>query len=260
MVSWDMPIRGRTVRPLERLLGEGGVVLALLIWTVTALALPRFILPMPWDVADAIGQLFIRPSFAVHTVASAVRVISSVLISLALGLSLALVARNVSPLEWVVTRRIQPFLNSFPSMGWAILAAIWFNFNAASVIFVQVLILLPFSTGIFLVGLQEIDAEIIEMGRSFTRRRTRIFIKLTMPLLLPYLIAALRTTYGIGWKIALVSEFTGVETGLGYLMLSAQSASNVAMVLATCFVIVGAFIAGEKLLINPLARRFRPPG
>jgi hypothetical protein len=32
------------------------------------------------------------------------------------------------------------------------------------------------------------------------------------------------------------------------------------MVLATCFVIVGAFIAGEKLLINPLARRFRPPG
>jgi NitT/TauT family transport system permease protein len=67
----------------------------------------------------------------------------------------------------------------------------------------------------------------------------------------------LRTTYGIGWKIALVSEFTGVETGLGYLMLTAQAASNVAMVLATCFVIVAAFIAGEKLLIDPLARRFR---
>jgi NitT/TauT family transport system permease protein len=191
---------------------------------------------------------------------SAIRVVASVLISLALGLGLALLARTVSPLEWVVTRRIQPFLNSFPSMGWAILAAIWFNFNSASVIFVQVLILLPFSVGIFLVGLQEIDAEMIEMGRSFTRRRTRVFIRLMLPLLLPYVIAALRTTYGIGWKIALVSEFTGVETGLGYLMLSAQSASNVAMVLAICFVIVAAFIAGEKLLINPLARRFRPPG
>jgi NitT/TauT family transport system permease protein/sulfonate transport system permease protein len=260
MVSWDMPARGRKVPPLERLLGEGGVIVALLIWTLTAMSLPRFILPTPWDVADAVGQLFIRPSFAVHTLASAVRVVSSVMICLVVGLGLALLARTVPPMERVVTRRIQPFLNSFPSMGWAILAAIWFNFNNASVIFVQVLILLPFSTGIFLAGLQEIDAEMIEMGRSFTRRRTRVFIRLTLPLLLPYLIAALRVTYGIGWKIALVSEFTGVETGLGYLMLNAQSASNVAMVLATCFVIVGAFIAGEKLLINPLARRFRAPG
>jgi len=160
-------------------------------------------------------------------------------------------------MELIVTRRLQPFLNSFPSMGWAILAAIWFNFNNMSVIFVQVLILLPFSTGIFLVGLQELDSEMLEMGRSFTRRRVRVFIKLTLPMLLPYVIAVLRITYGIGWKIALVSEFTGVETGLGYLMLSAQSASDVAMVLATCFVIVAAFIAGEKFLINPLARRWR---
>lgn len=260
MLSWDMPVRGRRVPLLDRILAEGGVVAALLIWTITAQKLPHFILPTPWDVAQAIGQLFVRPSFAVHMLASAVRVVSSVFISLALGLGLALLARTVAPLEWIVSRRIQPFLNSFPSMGWAILAAIWFNFNNASVIFVEVVILLPFSIGIFLVGLQEIDPEMLEMGRSFTRNRFRVFFRLTLPLLLPYVIAVLRITYGIGWKIALVSEFTGVETGLGYLMLSAQSASNVAMVLATCFVIVAAFIAGEKLLINPLARRFRGAG
>jgi NitT/TauT family transport system permease protein len=257
MVSWDMPSRGRTVRPLERILAEGGVVAALLLWTITAQKLPHFILPTPWDVAQAIAQLFIKPSFAIHILASTLRVVSSVFISMTVGLGLALLAYGVPPLEWIVTRRIQPFLNSFPSMGWAILAAIWFNFNNASVIFVQVLILLPFSIGIFLVGLREIDPEMLEMGRSFTRHRVRVFVRLTLPLLLPYVIAVLRTTYGIGWKIALVSEFTGVETGLGYLMLTAQAASNVAMVLATCFVIVAAFIAGEKLLIDPLARRFR---
>lgn len=257
MVSWDLPKPGQKHRLLDHVLAEGFVVLALVAWTLTAMSLPRFILPTPWDVAQSMGQLFVRPSFAIHTLASAVRVFCSVGISLTLGLCIALMARGLPPMEWIVTRRLQPFLNSFPSMGWAILAAIWFNFNNASVIFVQVLILLPFSTGIFLIGLQEIDAEMLEMGRSFTRRRTRVFFKLTLPMLLPYIIAVLRITYGIGWKIALVSEFTGVETGLGYLMLSAQSASDVAMVLATCFVIVAAFIAGEKLLINPLARRWR---
>ena len=65
----------------------------------------------------------------------------------------------------------------------------------------------------------------------------------------------------VGDPSTVVVGASGVIFGyLGYLMLSAQSASNVAMVLAICFVIVAAFIAGEKLLINPLARRFRPPG
>lgn len=257
MVSWDQTTGTRSFRLLDRALAEGFVIAILVIWTLTALKLPSFIVPTPWDVAKAIGQLFTKPDFAIHVLASTLRVMCSVLISMVLGLSLALLARNVSALEWIVTRRLRPFLNSFPSMGWALLAAIWFDFGNASVIFVQVLILLPFSTGIFLAGLQEIDAEMLEMGRSFTRRSVRVFIKLTLPMLMPYIIAVLRVTYGIGWKIALVSELTGVETGLGYLMLTAQSASNVAMVLATCFVIVAAFICGERLLINPLARRWR---
>lgn len=257
MVSWDlMKPKTRTFRLLDHILADGFVAIVLIAWTLTAMRLPRFILPTPWDVVHAMGQLVLRPSFAIHTLSSVVRVICSVVISTALGLGIGLLARGVPPLEWIITRRVQPFLNSFPSMGWAILAAIWFSFSNASVIFIEVVILLPFSIGIFLVGLQEVDAEMLEMGRSFTRRRIAVFVKLTLPMLLPYTIAVLRVTYGIGWKIALISEFTGIETGLGYLMLSAQSASNVAMVLAICFVIVAAFIIGEKLLINPLARRW----
>lgn len=257
MVSWVSPSGGRGFRLLDRFLAEGIVVAALGIWTISAMSLPSFIVPTPWDVVKAIGQLFTKPDISIHVIASTSRVICSVITSLILGLCIALLARNFSPIEPIVTRRLQPFFSSFPSMAWALLAAIWFNFDNKSVLFVQVVILLPFSTGIFLVGLREIDAEMLEMGRSFTRRSLRVFFKLTLPMLMPYVIAVLRITYGIGWKIALVSELTGVETGLGYLMLAAQTASNVAMVLATCFVIVAAFICGERLLINPLARRWR---
>jgi NitT/TauT family transport system permease protein/sulfonate transport system permease protein len=255
-----MPVPGQAARPLDRIIAESAVALALLLWFLTARRLPSFILPSPWDVALAIGELFLNPSFAVHTLVSLLRVVTSVSISLALGFAIALLARSMPPLEWVVTRRIQPFFNAFPSVGWAILAAIWFNFDNSSVLFVQVAILLPFAIGNLSAGLQELDSEIIEMGRSFTRRRLRVFTKLTLPLLMPFILAALRSSYGIGWKIALVSELTGVQTGLGYLMLRAQSASDVAMVLATCFVIVGAFIAGEKLFIDPIARRWRVSG
>jgi NitT/TauT family transport system permease protein/sulfonate transport system permease protein len=57
--------------------------------------------------------------------------------------------------------------------------------------------------------------------------------------------------------VALVSELFGADTGLGFLMLRAQSTSDAAMVFATCFAIVLIFYAGEKLVIDPLSRLYR---
>jgi NitT/TauT family transport system permease protein/sulfonate transport system permease protein len=260
MVSWDIAARARRSGWTDHALAKGAVVAALLGWTAMAQRLPSFIMPSPWQVLEATGRLLGNPSLLTHLLSSTFRVIAAVGISLVLGFMLALLARNVAPLEWIVTRRVQPFLNAFPSVGWAILAAIWFNFNNVSVIFVEVAILLPLSLGTIFAGLRELDQEMVEMGWSFTRQRRRVFVKLYLPLLMPYIIAALRNSYGICWKIALVAELTGVETGLGYLMLRAQAASDVALILAICFVVVAIFIIGERALIDPLARHWRKLG
>jgi NitT/TauT family transport system permease protein len=79
----------------------------------------------------------------------------------------------------------------------------------------------------------------------------------TIPLLIPYIVAALRIAYGLGWKIALVAELIGTESGLGFLMLHAQTLSDAATVFAACFAVVLLFIAGEKLIIDPLSRKYR---
>ncbi len=156
----------------------------------------------------------------------------------------------------VVDARIKPVLNSFPSIGWAILAAIWFDPGDFGVIFVEVAILIPFCLINIAEGLRNVDRELIEMGRSFTRRRARILWRLTLPLLVPYGLSATRIAYGIAWKIALVAELLGAPSGIGYVMLRAQTAADTTTFLATCFAIVLIFIAGERLVIVPLERRF----
>jgi NitT/TauT family transport system permease protein len=168
-------------------------------------------------------------------------------------------ALAVIPYRWpiadtIVRDRITPFLNSFPSVGWAILAMIWFGTTNAAVIFVEVAILTPFCLINVLEGLNELDRELIEMGWSFTRRGSRNFVKLVVPMLLPYVMSAIRIAYGVGWKIALVAELFGVSSGLGYLMLKAEIVSDAATVYATCFAIVLLFLAGEKLVLDPLSR------
>lgn len=239
-----------------RALAEGSVVLAVLLWWLAAQQLPAFVLPGPLEVGKAMLGMFVDRAFNVHLAASIGRLVGAIVVALLLGGALAQLARAVPALQWVVMRRILPFLNSFPSTGWAVLAVLWFGVSTTGVVFVEVVILLPFCLINLAAGLAEIDAEIVEMGRSFTRSRWRVLWRLQLPLLMPYLIATLRMTYGIGWKIALVAELFGAEEGLGFLMVRAQYNGQSELVFATCLTIVLVFIAGEKLVIDPLARRF----
>jgi NitT/TauT family transport system permease protein/sulfonate transport system permease protein len=207
-------------------------------------------------VGERLLVLVTDPDFLVHTVASTVRVIASVAIALLLGGGLALLARAVPVLDGLISGLLQPFLNAFPSIGWAILAAIWFAPGHLSIIFVQVAILVPFCLINVAEGLRQVDREMLEMARSFTRRRPRVLATVTVPLLLPYVIGALRIAYGVAWKIALVAELLGSTSGLGFLMLRAQGSADITTVLAACLAIVALFYAGERLLLDPLARRF----
>ena len=243
-------------RPGGWWLADALVVAALVTWALAARSLPEFVLPGPVVVAQRLLALFIDPDFIVHTIASTLRVIASVVLALVIGGCLALMQRAWPALDWVMRGMIQPFLNAFPSIGWAILAAIWFTPGHGSIVFVEVAILIPFCMINIAEGLRQIDREALEMATSFTRRRTRIAALVGWPLLLPYVLGALRISYGVAWKIALVAELLGSSSGLGYLMLRAQGSADMTTVIAACFAIVLLFVAGERLLLDPLARRY----
>lgn len=257
-----------------RLIADGTVAAVLALWWLAAQHYGPVILPSPLAVARDFISLFVRIDSLTPTLgdeslwhiinldglrhigASTLRVILSVLIALFLGGGLALLARGLPMLYDVVHGRILIFLNSFPSVGWAILSVIWFQVSNFSVVFVQVAILIPFCLVNIAEGLAELDREILEMAKSFTRRRLRVFIKVMLPLMLPFLVAALRISYGIAWKIALISELFGADSGLGYLMYRAEQFSDAPRVFSTSLAVVLLFTLGDKLAIEPLARRF----
>jgi NitT/TauT family transport system permease protein len=239
-----------------RLLGEGLVLLAIIAWWLAARGLPEFILPGPFAVAGRLLELAVSPDFLWNAFASTWRVLVSIALAVVIGGGLAFLAHGVPVLSGVVDARIKPVLNSFPSIGWAILAAIWFEPGDFGVIFVEVAILIPFCLINIAEGLRNIDRELTEMGRSFTRARARILWRLTLPLLVPYGLSATRIAYGVAWKIALVAELLGAPNGVGYLMLRAQTAADSTTFLAICFAIVLIFILGERLVIVTMERRF----
>ncbi len=247
----------RGQRIVAHLLADGLVVAAVLGWWAASKALPANILPTPAAVAEQVWLLFTDATYLGHTATSVVRVLLSVTLALVIGGLLAFWPLGSPWARAIVHERIQPFFNSFPSIGWAILAVIWFRVSDFTAIFVQVAILIPFCLINISAGLKELDREALEMARSFTRSRWKVLVRITLPLLLPYIVGALRIAYGVAWKIALVSELFGTGSGIGYLMGEAQQSAKPALLYACCFAIVLIFFAGEKLVLDPLSRRVR---
>jgi NitT/TauT family transport system permease protein len=234
-----------------------GVPLALLVaWYLLSLRMPEYVLPSPFKVVVRTFELLVaNPTLFQHTYISLARVLASVLLALLVGSSLVLLARYVWLSKGLVIDRLLPTLNAFPTLGWAILGLYWFGVGDSSVIFVQVAILLPFSMINMWEGLKTLDEETMEMAYSFTRRRWKILGKVVLPLLLPYLFASLRVSYGVSWKVALIAELFGSSIGLGYLLNFSRQQFDSSMLFATILTLVILVYAVDKLIFERVEHR-----
>ncbi len=240
----------------DHVVADGVVILALAGWWWTARGLPSYVLPGPVDVAAALTRFVTNAAYATNAAVTLARVIAAVTVAMLLAIGGALLVRSLPVLRQAVEHRVLTVLNSFPAVGWAILGLVWFGVSPGTVLFIQVAIVIPFCLISALEAFRALDADLEELGRSLTRARMRRFFRLTLPLTAPFLIAGLRVAYGIAWKIALVSELFGATSGLGTVLMRAQSNSDAATVFACCLVIVVLSAALDAALLRPLARRF----
>lgn len=244
------------VRPVDSFVAEGTILAFIALWWFTARDLPDFVLPGPLEVGAAMGKLVVDPNLAVHVVASFLRVLAAVAVALVVAVLLAASMRTGRVMQTIVERNILVVLNSFPSVGWAILGVIWFSISNGTVIFIEAMIILPFCLINAIEGFRQIDPELDEMGRSLSRNPWRRFAKVQLPLIMPFLIAGLRIAYGIAWKVALVAELFGARSGLGWLLQQAQTRADAATVFAACLIIVVIFAAVDGFVLRPLAKRY----
>src|SRR5688572_21999172 len=86
--------RSRHYGLLSRLIGDGLVVLLIASWWYLSLGLPDYVMPSPQAVAVTLLDLFIDPSKLAHVLTSAARVVTAVLVAVALGTALALLPRR----------------------------------------------------------------------------------------------------------------------------------------------------------------------
>ena len=237
-------------------LSETIIITFCIFWWFIAKDIPDFILPEPLEVLIALFQLAVNLESFQHIAISMFRVTGALIFAAIVSITLAILSRTNYVFTIIIESNILIVFNSFPSIGWAILGVIWFSISDITVIFVEIMIIIPFCLINCIQGFRQVDKEIKEMGISFSRNRILTFFKIDLPLALPFIIAGIRISYGIAWKIAIVAELFGASSGLGWLLQQAQNNADSEKVLAICLLIVLLFSAIDFLLLKPIANKY----
>jgi len=244
------PARGRA-----RLAGHLFVLAFLGLWSLYSLTVEAYTMPGPWLVAKRLWQFLTDVHEVKHMLFSFAHIIAAVVLSCLIGSALAFLGHYLGMFRLMVFGRLNPFLNSFSGIGWTFIAIIWFGIGDQTVIFVICMVLIPFAVINMAEGLANLDSEMVEMARSFTRSRWRSFYKVILPLLYPFIFATIRISFGVAWKVTLTAELFGGNTGMGYLINLARTDFDMPLIFTVIAIIIAFVYSTDRFIFAPLQAR-----
>jgi NitT/TauT family transport system permease protein len=235
-------------------------VAAFLLWEglIRLLHVPDWLLPAPSQILDVIAD---KNSVVLsHTFVTLEETLLGFVLALALGVICAIGIVHFALLRDTLYPSLIMF-NSFPKVAIAPLFVVWIGVGIESKIanaFLTALFPIVLNT---IMGLTDMDPELLELVRSMSKSRWVLFWKIRLPHSLPYLFAGCKIAIPLAVIGSIVGEFISGRSGLGYLVLSANNYFNTPLAFTALLYLVlmslalyGMVIVAEKLLV-PWYRR-----
>jgi NitT/TauT family transport system permease protein len=145
-------------------------------------------------------------------------------------------------------------LQTTPKVAIAPLFVVWFGFGMTSKVLIAAMIsFFPVVINV-ITGLHSADPNRVEMLQAFCASRLQIFLWARLPAALPYIFAGLRISIALAVIGAIVAEFVGSQSGLGYLILQYDFDFNIAGIFSL-LIILSALGVSFNLIMERLQRR-----
>ena len=238
------------------LAGTLSVLGGLLLWEIVSrffIANPLF-LAAPSEIMRALYNLAATGQLWHHMAVSGVEFLLGYVIASVLGIALGLAMASSATTK----RAFQPWVSGLyatPTIALAPLFILWMGIGVWSkVIVVASLVLFPVTINTE-AGLRTTSERLIEMLRSFGATRRQIFLKVSLPSAVPFILAGLKLGIGRGLIGVVVAELFGSRAGLGQLISQSADAFNMPDLFAGVVVLAVAGIvltAGFGLLERKL--------
>lgn len=187
----------------------------------------EIVLPAPSLIASKLYDGIVYGTFLDNLRYTLTETILGFAIAAVLGIGLGAL---VSEIRWV-RKAIYPYVVAFqtvPKIALAPLLVIWFGFGMTSKVIVAVTVAFFPVIVNTIEGLQNTEAQRIDLIRAMGGGRLEIFRRVKLPSALPYIFAGLDAAIVLSLLGAVVGEFMGARAGLGNQILTFNAVLDIA--------------------------------
>ena len=177
-------------------------------------------------------------------------------LAVAIGIPLGIVMGRSRTVESILDPYVV-FLYVLPSVAFVPVLVVMLGID------VQLRLALIFLSAVFpltintIAGVKNVDAELVDGGRSFCASELQIMRTIIVPASIPFIFAGLRIGFSAAWVGAIVAEMTAIITGVGGLLLESASRFRTADVFVAIFGIMVVAVT-IQILTAALERRITP--
>ncbi|WP_020188245.1 ABC transporter permease [Methylopila sp. 73B] len=233
------------------------LVALLAIWQVASLGAPPFVLPSPMRVWEAWTTLVASPTFWKDLGVTFERIVTGFALAAVFGVVVGLIL-GASKTLGEFFEPVLTLITTVSSAIWAIFALIWFGLSNWTTIFVVFMTAMPLILTTVWQGTRTVNADFIELARTFRMSQAQVLAKIYLPTILPLFFSSARLAFGFGARVSLVAETLGASSGVGVRLKQAADLLQTDQVFAWTLTLVALMLALEALVLKPLeARLFR---
>ncbi len=241
---------------MTALLPAGFLLLLVVVWELAATytEVPEYILPAPTAIVARLFESWNLLGSA--TWVTTTEILIGFGVGVALGIALAI------PIAYsdLVRNTLYPLIvasQAVPKIAIAPLLVLWLGFDLTPKVVVTALMVFFPVTVTAAEGLSSVDPNLLDLLRSVNASRTQIFFRIRFPHALPQLFAGLKIGITLAVVGAVVGEWVGADSGLGYLLVYANTLLDSTLLFAALLLLIVLGVA-LFLIVGVLERVLLP--
>ena len=196
---------------------------------VRLFGVPEYILPLPTEFLSKLVES--RALIWQHTLVTASEVLLGFLFAAAIGVPLGLMIVSFKWLE----RSLYPlivFFQLIPKIAVAPLFVVWFGFGPFPKVLLTFMLCFFPTLVASMTGFRALDERVLYLTRSMGANAGQTFRYIRLPSAIAHIFGGFKVSIVFAATGAIVAEFVGSNSGLGYLLLRATSYLDMPLIFA----------------------------
>ncbi len=224
----------------------------LLIWILVSFRLDSELLfPSPLSVARALCELAVTKEFWLTALYSLLRVLLGIFISLAAGSLLAFLTEKSKALNALLSPLLT-VIKATPVASFIILALLWINRQTLP-LYITALIVIPIVWSNVAEGIRSVDKSLVEVTKIYKFGKKDTLLKLYIPSVAPFFMAACKSSLGMAWKAGISAEVLSTpKNAIGTELYFSKTYLETPSLFAWTLVVIVLSVIIEKLLVRAL--------